>query len=174
MLETTPPTTDPLDSAALVYLATAGLLVGMALLGMAVAAGLARVGDTDPLRLFLSAAGVSVLWIGGVTFGLAALPPKSVVARLGLAPARLSRRGWLAAILGGLALSQAIDFLLQLSGVGRGPALGGMIDALESARGLGLALAVLIVGVGAGTVEELFFRGFAQRRLATQRSRRSS
>ncbi len=168
MAEPTLPTTEPVDSAAPVYLATAGLLVGMALLGMTVTAGLARAGATDPLRVFLSAAGVSVLWIGGVTLSIAALTTRSGAGGLGLGPARLSGRGWAAAILGGLALSQAIDLLLQLTGAGRGPALGGMIDALKSARGPGLALALLIVGLGAGTVEELFFRGFAQRRLVAR------
>lgn len=151
-----------------VYLATAGLLVGLVLLGASVTSELVRAVGPDPLRGFLCAAGVAVLWIGVVTLVVAGFSPKPLAARLGLAGARLSRRGWWAAILGGLALSQATDLVLQLSGTGRGPALGFMIEALGGAHGRGLALALLIVGLGAGTVEELFFRGFAQRRLVAR------
>ena len=164
---------NPLDSVGRprivsVYLATAGLLVGLALLGGFLANQHLRAAGPERLSGFLRAAGVSVAWIGVVTLVVAALSPVPRAARLGLSRARLSRRGWLLAILGGLALSQAIDLALQLSGVGRGPALEVMIDALGGARGRGLAAAVLIVGLGAGTVEELFFRGYAQRRLVAR------
>ncbi len=168
--------TDPRDPAqstprppvGVVYVATAGLLVGLVLLGASVTVELIQAVGPDPLRGFLCAAGVAVLWISLVTLVVAGLSPVPSAARLGLARARLSRRGWWAAILGGLALSQAADLALQLSGAGRGPALGFMIEALSGAHGRGLALALLIVGVGAGTVEELFFRGFAQRRLVAR------
>ena len=164
---------NPLDSVGRprivsVYLATAGLLVGLVLLGGFLANQHLRAAGPERLSGFLRAAGVSVAWIGVVTLVVAALSPVPRAARLGLSRARLSRRGWLLAILGGLALSQAIDLALQLSGVGRGPALEVMIDALGGARGRGLAAAVLIVGLGAGTVEELFFRGYAQRRLVAR------
>lgn len=171
-----------------VYAVTAILLVGMVVFAGSVVTGLAVLsrrellgggvlpgGEAGAFREFyatlpgfLATAAVSVTWIGVVTLVIAVLSPVPLAARLGWAPARLTAAGWVLAVLGGLALSQGIDLAFTLSGLGRGGPLELMIEVLSHARGTGLVAAVLIVGVGAGVVEELFFRGYAQRRLVAR------
>lgn len=154
-----------------VYAVTAILLAGMILLPGVVLPGGEDAAFSEfygTLPGFLWTAGVSVAWIGVVTLVVAVIAPVPLAARLGLKPARLTRAGWAIAVLGALALSQAIDLALQLTGIGRGGPLQLMLDVLSRARGTGLVAALLIVGVGAGTVEELFFRGYAQRRLVAR------
>jgi membrane protease YdiL (CAAX protease family) len=85
--------------------------------------------------------------------------------RLGLQRSRLGRLGWLIVPVGALALNQAVDAAFEVSGFGRGDALEGTLKLLAGARGPTLALAILIVGALSATCEEVFFRGYMQRRL---------
>jgi hypothetical protein len=113
----------------------------------------------------LVAAAASGLWIAGVALGSALLSPQPIARRLSLRRPCLPVLGWLAAIAGGLAVSQGVDAVLQLSGFGRGHALGNILGAIAGVRGGTLALALLLLGVLPGVAEELFFRGYLQTRL---------
>ena len=73
-------------------------------------------------------------------------------------------------VVGMLALGQALDSLAMLAGLGRQGTMVAIRRALEGAVGPELFLAVLVIGVLAGTAEELFFRAYMQTRL-TQRLR---
>jgi len=148
---------DPLPRTWPVYLATMVLLLGMAVVPfVATPGGLLR------------AASISAAWT--VLFAIVAARAfaPSAIDALGLGPARLSRAGWIAAVAGGLALSQAADFGLRAAGFGRGESLERLISLLSGMRGVPLAVALVSIGLLAGAGEELFFRGFAQRRLATR------
>jgi uncharacterized protein len=86
-----------------------------------------------------------------------------------LTPARLRLRpGWetgptlAAAVLGTLALSQALDSLAVVVGVGDSPALTLIRRTLEGTTGPDLFGAVVVVGLIAGSAEEIFFRGYMQ------------
>ena len=107
--------------------------------------------------------------IAGLALVPALLSSETTRVRLGLVvPRLLGMPVWLVAIAGGLALSQAVDIALRLSGFGRGLSLESVLGVLRQARGLGLLAAVLVLGAGAGTAEELFFRGYVQRRLVAR------
>ncbi len=119
------------------------------------------------LPSLLALAGATTAWIATVAVLAALGSPERASVRLGLVPPARGRDVglWIAAILGALALSQAVDFALRLSGAGRGESLDHMLALLRQARGGWLALAIFVVGAGAGVAEELFFRGYVQRRL---------
>ena len=68
-------------------------------------------------------------------------------------------------IVGMLALGQGLDSLTMLTGLGDKGALAAIRGALAEAVGPELFLAVLVIGVVAGSAEELFFRGYMQTRL---------
>jgi membrane protease YdiL (CAAX protease family) len=85
--------------------------------------------------------------------------------RLRLLPGRVPARGILAMIVAILALSQALESLALLVGVGPGANLDWIARTLARATPLTLALAVLVVGGLAPVGEELFFRGFMLTRL---------
>ncbi|MEO6461644.1 MAG: type II CAAX endopeptidase family protein [Candidatus Eisenbacteria bacterium] len=117
----------------------------------------------------LAMAGASTAWILFVALVAGRASPEPLLFRLGLVAPRLRHAAtWVVAIAGGLALSQAIDFALRLSGVGRGISLEQMIAILRQASGPWLAVTVLVVGLGAGVAEELLFRGYVQRRLVAR------
>jgi membrane protease YdiL (CAAX protease family) len=67
--------------------------------------------------------------------------------------------------LGLLALGQALDSLTTLAGLADRGSLGLIRRALQGAGGPDLFGAVLVLGVAAGTAEEIFFRGYMQSRL---------
>lgn len=93
-------------------------------------------------------------------------------ARLRLLPGRESGRDLASMVLGMLALGQALDSLTALGGMGRYGALWEARRILASAAGAELFVAVLVIGLLAGTAEELFFRGFMQTRLRARWSAR--
>jgi membrane protease YdiL (CAAX protease family) len=71
-----------------------------------------------------------------------------------------------AMVLGILALSNVLDGLLTLLGLADQGTLKLMTDAIGSARGGELAIVLVVLALGAGLAEELFFRGFLQTRLS--------
>jgi membrane protease YdiL (CAAX protease family) len=75
-------------------------------------------------------------------------------------------------ILGMLALGQALDSLAVLAGLGRHGALWDARRTLAGATGEQLFVAVVVIGLLAGTAEEVFFRGFMQTRLRARWSAR--
>jgi membrane protease YdiL (CAAX protease family) len=111
---------------------------------------------------------LSASWIGIVALAAGMLSTTPVVSRLGLEPTRPSPWVWLLVPAGGLAVNQAVDAAFSLVGGGRGALLDDLVKVLATARGPGLALAVLVVGVLSATCEELFFRGYLQRRLVAR------
>jgi membrane protease YdiL (CAAX protease family) len=68
-------------------------------------------------------------------------------------------------VLGILALSQALDSVTTLLGLGDRSAMAALRAVLRHAAGADLFGAVLVIGVLAGTAEEIFFRGYMQTRL---------
>ena len=68
-------------------------------------------------------------------------------------------------IVGMLALGQTLDSLATLAGLGDKGTMAAIRSALAAAVGPELFLAVLVIGVLAGSAEELFFRGYMQTRL---------
>ncbi len=86
-------------------------------------------------------------------------------ARLRLLPSRTTAQGVATMIVGILALSQGLESMAMLSGVGTGAALDWMTRALASASARGVFLAVIVIGMFAPVGEELFFRGYMLTRL---------
>jgi membrane protease YdiL (CAAX protease family) len=68
-------------------------------------------------------------------------------------------------VLGLLALGQALDSVTALLGLGERGALVLIRQVLEQTRGPDLFGAVVVLGLGAGVAEEMFFRGYMQVRL---------
>jgi len=119
----------------------------------------------DTLPGFLFAATVAGGWTGLVALVAGLLSPVPLPQRLGFLPSRLGAQGWWIVPLGALGLNQAVDAAFHLTGFGRGDALEGLLKTLAGARGPTIAVAVLVVGALSATCEELFFRGYLQRRL---------
>jgi membrane protease YdiL (CAAX protease family) len=119
----------------------------------------------DTLPGILLSATLSATWVGIVALVAATLSPMALRARLGLNPTKIGAWTWALVAVGGLALNQGVDAAFSLVGGGRGEVLDQLMKTLSSARGPALALEVLVVGVLSATCEELFFRGFLQRRL---------
>jgi len=86
-------------------------------------------------------------------------------ARFRLLPGGETGSTLLAAVVGLLALGQALDSLTVLLGVDARGSLQLIRRLLEGARGPDLFGAVLVLGVVAGASEEIFFRGYMQSRL---------
>ena len=109
----------------------------------------------------------------GIEAGLAAialagalLAPRPLADSLGLRRSRLSRRRLLLLAVGTLALSHALDCLLELSGLREHSSLEVFEKTLAGARGLDLALALVAMGIAPALGEELLCRGWIQRGLA--------
>lgn len=115
--------------------------------------------------------GLPGLLAGGVASSMALLVTVLVVARpldparLRLVPGRESGDHLGAMILGTLALGQVLDSATMLVGLGNRGAMAVIRRALEGAAGPELFAAVVVIGVLAGTAEEVFFRGYMQTRL---------
>jgi len=125
-----------------------------------------RAGTFDPGRDGLAALLVSVpassLALIAIAWLAAGRPRRE---RLRLLPGRASTRVIVAMIVGVLALSQALESLAILLGVGPGANLDWIAGALAGAGPVSLLLAVLVIGGLAPVGEELFFRGFMLTRL---------
>ncbi len=68
-------------------------------------------------------------------------------------------------VIGILALGQSLDSVTTLAGLGDRSAMATIRSVLQQAAGADLFGAVIVIGVLAGTAEELFFRGYMQTRL---------
>jgi membrane protease YdiL (CAAX protease family) len=86
-------------------------------------------------------------------------------ARFRLRPGGETGSTLLAAVVGLLALGQALDSVTVLLGLDARGSLQLIRTLLEGTRGPDLFAAVLVLGVVAGASEEIFFRGFMQSRL---------
>jgi membrane protease YdiL (CAAX protease family) len=118
--------------------------------------------------------GLPGLIAGGVASSLALVVTLLAVlrpfdpARLRLRPGRETGRHLALAIVGTLALGQALDSLTVLIGLGDRGSMATIRRALGGAAGPDLFLAVLVIGVLAATVEEVFFRGYMQSELSAR------
>lgn len=83
-------------------------------------------------------------------------------ASLRLLPGRETGRALVAMILGALAWGQTLDSATAVAGLSHRGAMAIIRRALEGAAGGELFAAVLIIGIVAGTAEEIFFRGYMQ------------
>ena len=118
--------------------------------------------ERDALATLLAGVPASSLALIALAFVAAGRPPSLT---LRLQPSRVAGRGLAMMIAGTLALSQALESLTILLGVGPGPALDWIARTMASAPPAGLLLAVLVVGLLAPLGEELFFRGYMLTRL---------
>jgi uncharacterized protein len=85
--------------------------------------------------------------------------------RLRLHPTRIPASHLALAAAGMVGVGLVLDVILVLLGWSASGALGMIAEAVASMSGPVLVLAVVVLGVVAGTGEELFFRGFLQTRL---------
>ena len=85
--------------------------------------------------------------------------------RLRLVPGRETGSQLAAMILGTLALAQVLDSATVLAGLSNRGAMAVIRRAIETATGPDLFAAVVVIGVLAGSAEEVFFRGYMQGRL---------
>jgi membrane protease YdiL (CAAX protease family) len=92
------------------------------------------------------------------------------LAGLRLLPGRETGRGLIVMIVGMLALGQMLDSLTMLAGLAQQGAMAAIRQALAGAAGPELFLAVVVIGVLAGTAEEVFFRAYMQTRLGQRLS----
>jgi membrane protease YdiL (CAAX protease family) len=93
---------------------------------------------------------------------------------LRLVPGRETNLTLVLAVVGTLALGQLLDSLTVLAGLSEHGNMKMIRSALAQAVGPELVLTVLVVGVLAGTAEEIFFRGYMQTRLVQRLSRRTA
>jgi len=150
------------------------LAVFLAVVAMHMAAGvgvLAALGGlgggpvilTTDLLVTLAAVTSTIFLVVGAAAGM--------VSRAGLGPGLRLVRGRLGfgmiliAIFVFICLSQVADSALDLTGWSEGSILADMSEALREATGMTLVVAVLVIGVGGGLGEEVFFRGYMQTRL---------
>jgi membrane protease YdiL (CAAX protease family) len=110
--------------------------------------GLAAVAGLDAVLLTLAAV---------VTAGLSG----GMLAQLGLQRGRTSVTAVVTAIVGAVALSAAGSETADLAGLGQGPVMNAIADAVST----GPALAMVALAIAPGFAEELFFRGLMQTRL---------
>ena len=124
--------------------------------------------DVAETELLLGAAGL----IAGALASSTALVLTVIVvsqpldaASLRLVPGRERGLDLAAAVVGTLAIGQALDSISMLTGLGREGSMQAIRRALTGVEGGELFGAVIVLGVMAGTAEEVFFRGYMQTRL---------
>jgi membrane protease YdiL (CAAX protease family) len=124
--------------------------------------------DVPDIELLAGAAG---LIAGGLASSMALVLTVALVshpfeaAKLRLVPGRETGVDLGAAVVGMLALGQALDSVTMLTGLGRQGAMPAIRRALSGMEGGELFAAVIVLGLMAGAAEELFFRGYMQTRL---------
>jgi len=106
------------------------------------------------------------LFLGLLAFAGAALSSVRTRDRLGLRAGRLPIGRLALLMLGTVALSHALDAVIDLCGLGEHGALAELEAALSEIRGRTLVLALLGIGLAPGIAEELLCRGLVQRGLA--------
>lgn len=116
---------------------------------------------TIPGLLSTTPTGLAAL---GMAIGAAIFSKMPWQQRLRLRPG--TGRWWVCipSLIGILALGQTMTETMQLCGIAPGPALTVLATAFASLTGASLVVAVAVIGVLAGTAEELFFRGYIQSR----------
>jgi len=95
----------------------------------------------------------------------ASLSRRPIRERLGLGPGRIPLRLVAVLAVGTIALSHALDGVLELTRLREQSSLASFDFALAGARGRDLALALFSIAIAPGIAEELLFRGFVQRGL---------
>ncbi|MEX2223244.1 MAG: CPBP family intramembrane glutamic endopeptidase [Candidatus Rokuibacteriota bacterium] len=149
----------------LVYLAAVASVFGLQLMAVAVVAtrhsGAFDL-ERDGLAALLVGVPASSLALVALALLAAGRPRREGVRLL---PSHVSGRALAAMIVGVLALSQGLESLALLLGLGLGANVEWIARTLGGASPLALVLAVLVVGGVAPVGEELFFRGFMQTRL---------
>ncbi|MBI4634815.1 MAG: CPBP family intramembrane metalloprotease [Candidatus Rokubacteria bacterium] len=152
-----------------VFVAYLSAFVAIVVASIAAAVALRASYPDLPEREVLS--GLPALLAGGAASSVALVVTVLVVtrpleaARLRLLPGREGGRHLLVMIVGVLALGQALDSVTTLSGLADRGAMPAIRQALAGAKGIELFVAVAVIGLMAGTAEELFFRGYMQTRL---------
>jgi membrane protease YdiL (CAAX protease family) len=115
--------------------------------------------------------GLPALLVGGMASSAALMVTLFIVARpldparLRLVPGRETGGPLAAMIVGTLALGQILDSATILAGLANRGAMAVIRRAIEGAAGSELFAAVVVIGVLAGSAEEVFFRGYMQTRL---------
>jgi membrane protease YdiL (CAAX protease family) len=115
--------------------------------------------------------GLPGLLVGGMASSMALILTVLLVARpadpvrLRLVPGRETGPQLIAMIVGTLALGQILDSATMLAGLANKGAMAVIRRAIEGAAGPELFAAVVIIGLLAGSTEEVFFRGYMQTRL---------
>lgn len=168
-----PPRVWTLAAAAALYLAVVvvGSAVTLGLYALATTSG-ARPAAADleaaarSLGGILAAGMVSSLAGAGVALGAAALSREAIVDRLRLGPGRRGAAVGAALFVALLGFGAAATSVARLLGAHDRGALPIIRAALRDPSPGMRALAVAIIGVGAGVGEELFFRGYLLTRLA--------
>ncbi|MBI5515324.1 MAG: CPBP family intramembrane metalloprotease [Deltaproteobacteria bacterium] len=115
--------------------------------------------------IILSALG-SVVAFAGVALVAGALSKEPLRERLQLRGTPGPWTVYPVVTLGFLAVSETLGSVIHLSGLHRRSSLAQLDRVFRTAGPQGLAVTLLVVGVGAGVAEELFFRGYLQSRLA--------
>jgi len=113
-------------------------------------------------------AGLDAVILLGVAFATARLmdPGAGSPELLSLRPSRASALGIVASATGVTGLSLACGALTDLLGVGQGPVLRAIEDALGASGGpVWLGVALVALAMAPGLAEETFFRGLMQTRL---------
>jgi membrane protease YdiL (CAAX protease family) len=118
------------------------------------------------LSVILLSALASVLSFTGVALAAGALSKVPLRDRLRLRGPQGPWTVYPVVTLGFLALSETLGSLIHLAGLHRRSSLAQLDRVFHAAGPRGIAVAVAVVGLGAGVAEELFFRGFFQSRLA--------
>jgi membrane protease YdiL (CAAX protease family) len=159
----TPPTHAPQRSIGAARSAAALCVLGTAL-GLGTCSLATESAANDAVALGIASLGLEI-FLACVALGLALLSPLSLRARLGLGRGRLSCAALALLVLGTLALSQALDGLIEVLGLHQQSALAEFESTLAGASGWPLALALVGVGLAPGIGEELLCRGLVQRGL---------